>query len=140
MGKLIMRIKFLNTLFKKERNPFKRKQIKPLPPIHFASISHTTVTPSNNQIAKNDFFLVRHKKKDYWALFQCPCGCGEVISLSLQKIHANYWRVYKSKNNRPSLSPSVWQSEGCCSHFILTDGRIYWCENTGRVPYLYSES
>lgn len=135
-----MRNNFLKKFFKKSRTPFKRKQIKPLPPVYFSSIIYTEVTPLNNQIGKNDFVLVRSKQKDYWALFQCPCGCHEVISLSLQKTHSKHWRVYESESNRPSLTPSVWQSEGCLSHFILTDGRIYWCSNTGRTSYLNKEA
>lgn len=134
-----MRNNFLKTLFKKNRNPFKGKQKKSLPPIHFSFIIYTELTPLNNQVGENDFFLVRNKQKDYWVLFQCPCGCHEIISLSLQKIHSKHWHVSKSKNNRPSLTPSVWQIEGCCSHFIITDGRIYWCNNTGRIHYLNKE-
>ncbi|MBS4065880.1 MAG: hypothetical protein KGZ74_15075, partial [Chitinophagaceae bacterium] len=108
--------------------------VNSLLPIHFSSITTVSTTPSNSQIGSNDFFLVEYKEKQYWALFQCPCGCGEIISLSLQNEHHKSWYVVKSKNNRPTLHPSVWQNEGCYSHFIITDGRIYWCGNNGFAP------
>ncbi|WP_394345765.1 DUF6527 family protein [Flaviaesturariibacter aridisoli] len=62
-----------------------------------------------------------------WALFQCPCGCKDITTLSLQTIHAKRWRVTLSQNRRPSLSPSVARIVGCFSHYWIDDGRVYWC-------------
>jgi|SRR6266487_3443518 len=57
----------------------------------------------------------------------CPCGCGELIQLSLVPDASPYWRIKMHWNKLVSLSPSVWRTIGCRSHFILWRGRIYWC-------------
>jgi beta-xylosidase len=111
---------------------FKRKDFfdfKVKPPIHFESIFIKQKTPPNSEINDKEFYLVKFKRKNVWALFKCPCGCGHVISLSVQKSNYKNWTVKKSKNNRPSLQPSVWQTTGCRSHFWINDGRVYWCSS-----------
>lgn len=139
MEKLKMIFRILKKLFGRKEQSDNADAVTSRPPIHFSGITLVSTTPSNSQIGFNDFFVVKYKGKKYWTLFQCPCGCGEIISLSLQDEHDNTWQVVKSKHNRPTLHPSVWQNQGCCSHFILTDGRIYWCGNTGSPPDLYDE-
>lgn len=104
------------------------------PKIHFDSMLIVSKTPKNDAVGKRDFIAVIYQNKPLWVLFQCPCGCGKVISLSLQKIHTPSWTVRKSTSGRPTLQPSVWQNQGCCSHFWVKDGRVYWCDNTGIEP------
>ena len=106
------------------------------PKIHFNSLQIVNKTPINTAIKENEFIVVIHENALYWTLFKCPCGCGTVISLSLQKIHRPSWTVEKSKYGRPSLYPSVWQNKGCCSHFWIKDGRVQWCNNSGIEPWI----
>ncbi len=108
-------------------------------PILFDKITHLTKTPINEQIKPKDFVVVEVGKKKYWALFRCPCGCGHVISLSLQKVHRPSWTVKASNNKRPNLTPSVWQNTGCKSHFWISDGRVYWCHSSNEDPWHYSD-
>jgi len=108
----------------------------PVPDIHFDSLLIVNKTPSNDTVGKRDFIEVIYKGKPHWALFQCPCGCGKVISLSLQKVHTPNWKVKKNTSGRPTLYPSVWQNQGCCSHFWIKDGMVYWCYNTGIKPWI----
>jgi len=61
------------------------------------------------------------------AAFLCPCGCGEVIHLSLLPDDAPRWSVSFSRDGLPTLSPSVWRTKGCRSHFFLRQGSIEWC-------------
>jgi len=96
------------------------------PDIYFNSIRVTDKTPKNDQIGNKDFVVVVYENKPLWALFRCPCGCGHVISLSLQRIHKPHW-IVKKTGTCPTLSPSVWQITGCRSHFIINEGRVYWC-------------
>lgn len=103
------------------------------PPVYFHDIIFKTVTPHNESIEEVEFIVVIHKKLPLWALFRCPCGCGYTITLSLQKSHRRKWILKSSDEGRPTLSPSVWQTNGCYSHFWLTDGRIYWCAGTEAV-------
>jgi hypothetical protein len=64
--------------------------------------------------------------KPWSAALLCPCGCGEVIHISLLKDEEPSWRLYLSKTKGPSLAPSIWRTEGCRSHFFLRSGRIEW--------------
>ena len=112
----------------------KGKSIPTEPNIHFDSITKVNKTPKNCNIGKNNFIIVVYQQKPLWTLFQCPCGCEKVISLSLQRVHRPHWRVSKNKLGRPTLFPSVWQNKGCCSHFWIKDGKVYWCQNTGTDP------
>lgn len=106
------------------------------PKVHFDFLKIVSKTPGNAAIKEKEFVTVIHKNTPYWAMFRCPCGCGTVISLSLQKNHKPSWSVRKSKHGRPSLHPSVWQNKGCCCHFWIKDGRVYWCGNTGIEPWI----
>lgn len=107
--------------------------------IFFNSITVLNKTPSNDSVADKQFILVMQRTQPIWAMFRCPCGCGYVISLPLQKIHTPHWVVTRSLGNRPTLYPSVSQSKGCRSHFWIEDGRVYWCtiQRTGlQIPKL----
>lgn len=109
---------------------------KPLPPITFPNIGVVDRPPPNKAVEKNVFYFVSRERRPKWALFQCPCGCGEVVTLSLQRTHRPYWVVRKSRNRRANLLPSVWRDVGCMSHFWIHDGRVYWCDDSGSSPYL----
>jgi len=122
-------------MFKRKKNNSGSFLFKGDEPVHFASIIFTEQTPSITAIEEEEFYLVKYKRKHIWALFKCPCGCGEVISLSLQKVHPKNWIVKKSRAGRPILYPSVWQNIGCYSHFWINDGKVYWCSSTGTSPW-----
>jgi hypothetical protein len=104
--------------------------------VYYKTLSILDKTPSNSFIAEKDFITIVNRGKPYWALFRCPCGCGNVISLSLQKGHNPSWTVRKTTAGRPTVNPSIWQNTGCCSHFWIKDGRVYWCNNTGVEPWV----
>jgi len=105
-----------------------------LPPIRYSKINRSSKPPRNQDVKDGEFHLVFIKGRQHWALFRCPCGCGDVVTLSLQFAHRPHWAVRKSRPGRPTLSPSVWRDRGCYSHFWVTDGRIYWAANTGTSP------
>jgi len=98
------------------------------PDVYFRSLTVMEKTPKNDSIGDRDFVTVVFKGKPVWALFRCPCGCGHVVSLSLQRTHNPRWSVNKTQKGRPTIYPSIWQNQGCCSHFWIRDGRVYWCE------------
>lgn len=61
-----------------------------------------------------------------WAAsLQCPCGCGESITLNLVGTHP-VWRLTFSADTLITLHPSVWRTRGCESHFWVREGRIVW--------------
>ena len=106
------------------------------PKLHYKSLMVVSKAPANVAIGDDQFIAMIYENNPYWAMFKCPCGCGTVISLSLQKIHRPSWTVEKTKAGRPSLYPSVWQNKGCCSHFWIKDGRVHWCGNSGIEPWV----
>lgn len=96
----------------------------------FNRIILLNMTPNPDQVTNNNFVVVRHNNINYWAMFRCPCQCGSLISLSLQ----TDWSVDLSRKF-PTLYPSVWQTNGCFSHFWIRNGKILWCEDTGIEPW-----
>jgi hypothetical protein len=102
---------------------------------YFSSIVEKESTPNNDSIQENEFIAVVYKRKPIWALFKCPCGCGYIITLPLQKPHNPKWTLYKSEFERPTLYPSVWQNKGCQSHFWIEDGKVIWYNNNVGEPW-----
>lgn len=65
----------------------------------------------------------------YWmAALKCPCGCGELIQLSVASSGHPKWTVDISQACGVSLHPSVHRTVGCRSHFFLRKGRVEWCK------------
>lgn len=107
----------------------------PLPQVRFERCDEAEKTPSNSTVRDRQFISVVYAGTPRWSLFQCPCGCGEVISLPMQSPHNPRWRLELSASGRPTLSPSVWRNKGCMSHFWIKDGRVFWCGDTGQEPW-----
>lgn len=107
---------------------------QPTPKITYAKITDVNLPPANNTLQSGIFYRVLRNRRPKWALFLCPCGCGSVITLSLQLAHKPHWKVAKSDGKRPTMWPSVWRDVGCLSHFWIEDGRVYWCGNSGSQP------
>jgi len=63
------------------------------------------------------------------AAFLCPCGCGETIHVSLLPNDYPTWTLRFDRDGLPTLSPSVWRTAGCRSHFFLRQGAIEWCRS-----------
>jgi Family of unknown function (DUF6527) len=67
------------------------------------------------------------------AALQCPCGCGDVIQLSLLEDESPRWSLRREKDGTATLSPSHWRRKGCRSHFFLKRGVILWCVTKHRL-------
>lgn len=104
------------------------------PPVTFANFQVVHRTP--REIPDGEMFLVEYKGRRYWTVFRCPCRCGEVVTLMATSDHGPTWRIDQSKEGRPCLRPSVWRMAGCHSHFWVHDGRVYWCSDSGKKPWL----
>lgn len=81
-------------------------------------------------------YCIVNKGKPRWVLFRCPCGCFDVITLSVQIGHTPHWVLKITNDKRPTLHPSIWREEGCLSHFWVKNGRVFWCSDTGIHPGL----
>src|SRR5882672_3763179 len=60
-------------------------------------------------------------------LLRCPCGCGDLLVLNLDRRAGPAWRYYL-RNERVTLFPSYWRESACESHFILWNNSIFWCD------------
>ena len=64
--------------------------------------------------------LIAEGAKLKWLVFHCPCGCGDLLRISLSRAIRPAWRIRFGRNGEISLYPSIDRSSGCRSHFILT--------------------
>ncbi len=76
---------------------------------------------------KNVVYIVGSKLDPWRAEFLCPCGCKEVIILPVDKSTKPRWDFSINDNKECTLSPSVWRTKSCRSHFFLREGKIKWC-------------
>ncbi|SMO81549.1 hypothetical protein SAMN06265218_1151 [Fodinibius sediminis] len=53
--------------------------------VYYQTIKFVESTPQKSSVNTEEFIVVKYKDKLYWALFECPCGCHEVITLPLKK-------------------------------------------------------
>jgi Family of unknown function (DUF6527) len=75
------------------------------------------------------------------AALQCPCGCGAIIQLSLLSDDFPHWLLVVDRDGIPTLSPSVWRTTGCGSHFLLKKGIVIWCRRRAfRSPEVARDS
>jgi hypothetical protein len=77
-----------------------------------------------------------------WLLLKCPCGCGGTISLNLDSRTGPAWRMRRSKKGL-SVSPSVWRTSDCHSHFIIWHDEVIGVNDshewTGSAPEPFTQ-
>lgn len=62
-----------------------------------------------------------------WSVgMMCPCGCGAIIHLNLLPDERPRWKVINHDDNKVSLTPSIWRTVNCRSHFWFRENRVYW--------------
>lgn len=77
----------------------------------------------------NTIYLIGEGEHVWAAAFICPCGCGEVVHLSLLQEGRPRWRVEEHQDGTASIMPSVWRTKGCRSHFFIRRGLVDWVPN-----------
>jgi hypothetical protein len=78
-------------------------------------------------VAAGDAVIVRRQVLRSIAL-ACPDACGDVLTINLDARAGRAWRLY-TNDRRVTLWPSVWRDSGCCSHFIIWNGLVIWCDS-----------
>ncbi|WP_368860638.1 DUF6527 family protein [Mesorhizobium sp. GbtcB19] len=78
-------------------------------------------------------YLIGDDGPPWAAAFICPCGCGELVRLSLVRRDSPSWVASVGKGGRADLHPSVRRIRGCRSHYFIRDGRIVWARDERRV-------
>jgi hypothetical protein len=84
-------------------------------------------------IARHTLVVVGAVSSPKWAVFECPCGRGHQLMVSLVPSHPRHWSL-TCAGERPSLFPSVdfKHAHGRC-HFWLTDGRVRFVRGGARA-------
>jgi hypothetical protein len=91
--------------------------------------------PGQQPLLSGEIVVVKDGPIEKWACFDCPGGCGERLSLSLNRDRRPSWRVTVDWLSRPTITPSVQQLNACGCHFWVKSGSIEWCKN-GRPKQL----
>lgn len=60
-------------------------------------------------------------------VMRCPSGCRDNLIINLDRRTGYAWRLYQHRKGL-TLYPSYWREDGCRSHFIVWNSRIYWCD------------
>ncbi|MGJ8619755.1 MAG: DUF6527 family protein [Methylophilaceae bacterium] len=81
--------------------------------------------PIDNPKKKN-LYVVGTENEPWQVEFLCPCGCADKIVLPVNGSTLPRWRLHILVGI-PTLSPSIWRTKGCKSHFFVKQGRIVWC-------------
>ena len=76
-------------------------------------------------------FIVRGHPRSI--VMRCPSGCGQVITVNLDRREGPAWRVYQSLAGL-TIYPSVDMGSGCRAHFIVQQSRIYDCDAFSPIP------
>jgi hypothetical protein len=71
-------------------------------------------------------YLVGQREAPWQVALLCPCGCLEVIHLNLLPPGPPLWRVAQDSDGALTVSPSIWRTKGCRSHFWIRRGRVVW--------------
>jgi hypothetical protein len=83
--------------------------------------------PAPNELGDDTIYVVNDTGLEKWACFKCPGGCGEKMMLSLLRDRRPRWTVKLDWLLRPSVKPSVWQTNECGCHFCIEHGHVAWC-------------
>lgn len=78
-------------------------------------------------IPKRRACLVGSGQLQKWLIFDCPCNTGHRIMLNLDASRTPYWRLYTTRAQRITVSPSIDYRDGLrhC-HYVLRAGRVIW--------------
>jgi hypothetical protein len=98
-----------------------------LPWIHRERFTTLRVEELPSSLKGRRLYLIGDRQP-WAAALLCPCGCGEVIQLSLLQRDSPRWNIAFDRDHFPTLAPSVWRTRGCGSHFFIRRGSIVWCQ------------
>lgn len=71
-------------------------------------------------------YIVGSEKYPWLIVFNCPCGCNNLIQLNLLKDAIPCWRFQISKTKKVTIFPSIWRKKDCKSHFFIRKSKIDW--------------
>lgn len=84
-------------------------------------------SPTQEELRPNLLFVEMRGGFVKWAHLSCP-KCGDHIQLPMAG--AQRWALRVDILRRPTLAPSIWETESCGAHFFVRKGDIMWCEDS----------
>lgn len=80
-----------------------------------------------DHLAPGTAYVIGENDYQWHVVMGCPCGCGASIYLNLLPDDRPLWELACHGDGTFSLSPSVWRTTGCRSHFFVRRSRVEWC-------------
>lgn len=65
-----------------------------------------------------------------WVHLACP-RCGERIQIQTAQSKQR-WTIAIDWLNRPTVSPSIWETQSCGAHFFVRKGELLWTQGNRR--------
>ena len=98
------------------------------------SMIRTEQHPPQENVERGIVYVIVNGGHAKWAYLRCPCPQHDVIRLNLSKQKRPAWTVRTKRNDAPDIFPSIWQLDGCYSHFWIRDGNVVWAKGSGSPP------
>ncbi len=73
-------------------------------------------------------YVARDGDKAWLAAMICPCGCSDAVYLNMLADVRPRWSLTEDWLGQPTLSPSIWRTKKCQSHYFMRGGKVIWTE------------
>lgn len=73
-------------------------------------------------------YIVGENGNDWVIVLLCPCGCQASIHLNILKSARPRWDFSMDTKARITVTPSIWRTSGCRSHFFIRNGSVRWVQ------------
>ena len=98
------------------------RPVRPLQTVHVEELP--------DKLDPKAVYVLGEGKHLWFVAMLCPCGCKQVLQVSLLPDSKPRWRLIEHADDGSiTLQPSVWRKIGCASHFFLRRGLIQWCSD-----------
>ncbi len=106
-----------------------RRLHRPRPPliVRTATVAHALDVPE--QLVPGGAVLVARPGFQDWLAFDCPCGTGHRLLMTLSTTRRPHWKMTVGAHDSVTLTPSIdsYSDHGRC-HFWLREGRVSWVQ------------
>jgi len=96
-------------------------------------VEEVSESPLLEQLQPDVLFLEIRGRFPKWLHLSCP-KCGEHIQLPMAG--KEHWELRVDMLRRPTVLPSIWETQSCGAHFWIRKGGIIWCREISGEPYV----
>lgn len=79
-----------------------------------------------DEMKDNTIYIIQDGLNPESLAFKCPCGCYSDIILNLLEDATPRWKFEIISKDSLNIFPSIWQKNGCKSHFFITNSKVRW--------------